>query len=152
MTTHRRRKYWINSRLQRHYLIQILIVEAVVMCLTAIGTLALALVLVNPNMEAGPTWNQIYGLFAVFAIAMAIGLVYLGLRLSHRIYGPLYRFKRILDAVAQGAEPEMVVLRDGDELQDIAAALNRSFTVLMAGEGDGEEITKTAAVHKISSD
>lgn len=149
MTTYRRRKYWINSRLQRQYLFQILLVELVVMSLTAVGTLSLALVLINPNMEAGPTWNQIFVIFGLFAAGMSVGLVYLGIRLSHKIYGPLYRIKRILEAVADGAEPEMVKLRDGDELQDIAVALNRSFTVLMAANDDGEEETKTASVHEI---
>lgn len=148
----RRRKYWINSRLQRQYLFQILMVELVVMCVTMIGTLALALIIMNPNMEAGPTWTQIYVISGAFALSLAAALVYMGLRLSHKIYGPLYRFKTILEAVAEGGEPEMVKLRDGDELQDIAVALNRSFNVLMsAKEEGGEEITKTASVHNIGT-
>jgi len=63
-------------------------------------------------------------------VAIASALVFLPLTLlvgvlaSFRIAGPVYRFERFLEALRDGERPEDFRLRDGDELQEIAALLN----------------------------
>ncbi|MBN2321076.1 MAG: methyl-accepting chemotaxis protein [Acidobacteria bacterium] len=45
--------------------------------------------------------------------------------ISHKIAGPLYRFSRIFDAVAQGWLPKPAKLRKGDYLQEEMNQINR---------------------------
>lgn len=129
-----KRSYWINSRLQRQYLRQILMVELVVMAMTAVLTFAVSFALFNPNFQAGPSWTTIYVVFAALTLAMAGGLVYIGIRVSHKVYGPIYRLKKSLQAIADGEPPAPVRLRKGDELQDLAQALNDTLQQLSSGE------------------
>jgi len=57
-----------------------------------------------------------------FLISCLAGLIY-----SHRIAGPIYRMKNMIDEVLQGKPPGIIVLRRHDELKDLAASLNRLF-------------------------
>ena len=53
----RRRRYWINLTFQRRFLLRILLLELVVVVVTAIVSLGVALVLVNPAFQVGPGWG-----------------------------------------------------------------------------------------------
>lgn len=48
-----------------------------------------------------------------------------GILVTHRWAGPLYRFERFLEALAEGQHPADLRLRDGDELTGFADLLNR---------------------------
>ena len=52
-----------------------------------------------------------------------VGLV--GILATHRWAGPLYRFQRFLEELAEGGRPGDIRLRDGDELSGFAELLNR---------------------------
>ena len=52
-----------------------------------------------------------------------VGLV--GILATHRWAGPLYRFQRFLEELAEGRRPGDIRLRDGDELTGFADLLNR---------------------------
>lgn len=43
---------------------------------------------------------------------------------THKIYGPLVSINRHLDEVLEGKRPSRLVLREGDQLQDLATKLN----------------------------
>ncbi|MCX6119650.1 MAG: hypothetical protein NT027_19095 [Proteobacteria bacterium] len=43
---------------------------------------------------------------------------------THKIYGPLISINRYLDEIIEGKKPGKLVLREGDQLQDLAAKLN----------------------------
>ncbi len=45
----------------------------------------------------------------------------------HRIAGPLFRVKRIMRQVEEGILPQRVKFREGDELQDVAAAIDQAM-------------------------
>jgi len=47
-----------------------------------------------------------------------------GVLSTFRIAGPVYRFRRFLEAIKDGESPEDFRLRDKDELQDLAKLLN----------------------------
>lgn len=128
----RRRRYWINSKFQMKYLRMILLLELVVMAVTAVVTLSLAFFLFNPAFESGVGWNKIFIGFVGFALAVGGAFVYLGVRLSHRICGPVYRMQRVLQAIRNGEDPGPVTLRDGDELQELAEDLGMTIDSLMA--------------------
>ena len=57
-------------------------------------------------------------------------VILIGLILSNRIAGPIYRIKRFLRQVSSGDYGEQLKLREKDELQDIAAAINHLVSKL----------------------
>jgi len=44
---------------------------------------------------------------------------------THRIAGPVYNLERTLDRLNQGEDVNLVKLRDGDELQELATKINQ---------------------------
>jgi hypothetical protein len=69
------------------------------------------------------------GLSAFFAIVV-------GLYFSHKLAGPLYRFKLELGRIAAGHDPRPLRLRQGDDFQDVAEELNRALAQLRCAEGE----------------
>ena len=47
-----------------------------------------------------------------------------GILATHRLVGPIYRFKVFLKQVADGERPADCKLRQGDELQDVCDLIN----------------------------
>jgi signal transduction histidine kinase len=47
-----------------------------------------------------------------------------GMLATHRLAGPLYRFKMYLNSVVRGEKPADCKLRRGDELQDLCELIN----------------------------
>ena len=70
----------------------------------------------------------------VFAPAAAVLLGVLFIRdailLTHRIVGPLYRFRTVVKAVTAGDEVALVTLRDGDYLLELRDDLNEMLRAL----------------------
>ncbi|MCB9886268.1 MAG: hypothetical protein H6838_12295 [Planctomycetes bacterium] len=64
--------------------------------------------------------------FWLIAAAGLLLIVVGALRFSHRIAGPLVRFKRNLRLIADGQLPPPLRTRDGDFLQEEVACLNRA--------------------------
>ena len=50
--------------------------------------------------------------------------ILLGMSASFRIFGPLYRFRAFLQAVAEGKHPERCRIREHDHLHDVCYLLN----------------------------
>ena len=126
----RRRRYWINPGFQGRYLRAILLLELIAVALTAILALGITLVLVSDTLQVGPQWHQIFLSFAGLTVVAAVGLVWLGIRVSHRICGPIYNIKKNLDAVRNGERPGPIRLRKGDAFQDLAESLNEVLAML----------------------
>ncbi len=61
----------------------------------------------------------------------------LGLRYSHRIAGPVHRMEETLRRVVGSGEFESLRLREGDELQELAALLDQALVRLKAGSDAG---------------
>lgn len=53
-------------------------------------------------------------------------------RISNRVAGPAYRVRCALEAVQRNERPDPIRLREGDEFQDLAAALNATLQQLGA--------------------
>ena len=61
----------------------------------------------------------------VFSFGLLLPLtVAVGILLTFRIAGPVYRLERFCESVAKGERPEDVRLRDGDELVELAQRVN----------------------------
>jgi len=77
----------------------------------------------------------------VLPVTVAIGVV-----VTHRIAGPIYRFEQYLAQVQRGEAKGECRLRDGDEfvelaerISEVTAPLRRERPVAAQAEGDGEE-------------
>lgn len=78
--------------------------------------------------------------FWVLASACAVIVVFGAIRFSHRIAGPLVRYKRNLRWLADGRLPNELRTRDGDYLQEEVACLNAA----VAGVGERVEAIRRA--------
>jgi hypothetical protein len=61
-----------------------------------------------------------------------------GVVITFRIAGPLYRFEKFLDAVKKGEKPADCRLRKGDELQDFCVLLNDATAPLRRREAEAQ--------------
>jgi methyl-accepting chemotaxis protein len=59
---------------------------------------------------------------------ITLGVIIVTLLVSHKIAGPLFRFEKELDAVAEGDLTKRVVLRQKDQGKDMADSLNRMIS------------------------
>jgi hypothetical protein len=124
--TWKRRSYLVDRHFQLKY--------ALLMA-AAVGAMALALGIwlqqSHQNAVAGagldyPGWRALESsyrvLFVAFsgaAVAAAVGLGWVGVRLTHRVAGPAMMMRRYLTSVAVGRYPRMRSLRRSDELSEL---------------------------------
>lgn len=126
----RRRRQIIKPRFQWRFLRNILLLEGLAFGAAVLMTLAADHLLFNPALAAGAYWRWLSaGLVAGF-VAIGGWLFWLGLRLSNRISGPIYRVEKILETVAEGRLPESCCFRDRDEHPELADAVNRMLITL----------------------
>lgn len=71
---------------------------------------------------------------------MGVGLV-----LTHRIAGPIYRFEQYLKSVAAGEHEGPCKIRKGDELQDLCDVINEAVSALESRRSDDEVESDAAA-------
>ena len=57
-------------------------------------------------------------------VGLAFLFIYDALKETHRIVGPLYRFRKTIEAVTAGGEISLIKLRDGDHLLELKDELN----------------------------
>jgi hypothetical protein len=126
----RRRRYWINPRFQGNYVSTILGLQLVTALVTALVTMGLAFGLISPAFEAGPSWTAIFIVFIVMLTGVGLALIWLGVRVSHRICGPVYRIEQTLRALREGRETGPIKLREGDQFQDLAESINQALRLM----------------------
>lgn len=128
MSQHNRRQTLVvDPRQQMRMLASIALVPSTIVLATAA---ALAWVyleadrqLTESMVEAPDLLAGVLGAICFLFAAIAM-LLLLGLRASHRMFGPAYRIARSLDAVMEGKLDTRVQLRDGDHLVELAERLN----------------------------
>lgn len=92
---------------------------------TVLTVLGDKLASVYPQGRLAPIVRSAYLSFiVVFAVSVPL-IVYLAIRFSHKVVGPLPKIYRYLMSVGQGIHPGKLVLRDGDHLHELAAAINQ---------------------------
>ena len=66
----------------------------------------------------------------------------IGILVTFRIAGPLYRFERFLELVIRGEQVGPCKLRNGDELQDLCDLINEATRPLRmrTANGDGPHV------------
>ncbi len=109
-------------------------------------------------------WRELPGLPAVLIVWVSAmtGLSGLfatsvGLHFTHKLAGPLYRFKSELERIADGKDVQPIVLRDGDDFVDVADAMNRALahlsergTLPNAEFGEIEELERHRETNRIA--
>ena len=87
---------------------------------------------------AGPGWNRfIISSVVVLLIAVSI-VIFMTIRLTHRVCGPVYRIMQTLESWKKG-ESVYIRLRDGDAFPELAQSLNETYDILRQGVGVGVE-------------
>lgn len=127
----RRRKYLIDPRCQWIYIFHILVLEILVAIPCVLLTAIVTLYMVKSGAHGDGVWIKVLALTAFLSLATSAFLVYLGVRVSNRIFGPIYRFQIVFDQAAEtGHVPHDIRLRPNDEFKDLADAMNRYFARL----------------------
>lgn len=126
----RRRQYVVNRPLQFRF-VNAMILVLCAMALLAVGAVYLAVRLTLSSFEltrdpliisllSSVCWTIVLELLVIGPV-----VVWWGIRLTHRVAGPLVRIHAALSRMADGRFDEHVTLRAGDELQELAAVINR---------------------------
>lgn len=71
-------------------------------------------------------------LFLLGAFILGVFTIFMGIRLSNRIYGPLVPLQRHIGNLKQGMYSSRVILRRNDELTELRDSLNELAAVLEA--------------------
>ena len=84
-----------------------------------------------------------YCFYFAAASVLSVGLLFIydAVKFAHRIVGPLYRFRKTIQAITAGDELELVSLREGDFLQELKDEFNEMLKTL---EQQGAIVLKTA--------
>jgi signal peptidase II len=77
------------------------------------------------------------GELVLFSFGLVIPLIFaVGVLVTHRIAGPVYRFEQYLTQVANGESVGPCRIRKGDELQELCEIINRAALALRESDVD----------------
>lgn len=147
MDKNRRRIFWIDPKGQGVYILRIVMLEFVVAGITGLLTAFATLFFLERGLVTSPNsyWVQMYGYLLFLCLLLAIILVWVGVRLSHRIYGPIYRFKKLFQESIENQDiPNSVVLRKNDEFKPLAETINAYFDQVKAAVNNRQEAADAA--------
>lgn len=66
-------------------------------------------------------------------------MLVVGTLVTHRVAGPLYRFERHFESIADGEEVRPCKIRKGDELQGLCSKINAAVDRLQLEAGDAKQ-------------
>ena len=158
MKRYRRKKFLINKKLQYGLLAYNAAYFFVIM-LSLAGTLFFPLYfqLSDPNLnyrELGEIADKILFLHSRIWIVLLVVLIFIALHsiiISHRIAGPLYRFRAIFRQIRDGDLSKPIRIRKGDFLMDEQAVIEEMMDMLRSriGQIKGEHAAMGKAVREI---
>jgi nitrogen fixation/metabolism regulation signal transduction histidine kinase len=73
-----------------------------------------------------------YGLCFLVGVVVLLGLLFIydAVAFAHRVVGPIYRFRKTIQAVTAGEELDLINLRKGDFLMDMKDDVNAMLKAL----------------------
>lgn len=149
--SNRRRKRLIEPRVQLRFVLIFLTTASLAALVQALVVTYLLTRLVqrlpNDGMVLSSELVEILAASMLVTTAFLVPLtVAVGIVSTHKIVGPLYRFRIYLTELADGLRPGPCRIRDGDELQDLCALLNRATEPLRgSGAPEAEVVRREAA-------
>ncbi|MEM7309303.1 MAG: hypothetical protein AAF682_21645 [Planctomycetota bacterium] len=82
----------------------------------------------------------------VFTFGLIIPLIFaVGVLITHRIAGPIYRFEQHLMGIVKGEKVRPCKIRDGDELQELCQIINMATETLSKRGADEVDSAEPAA-------
>jgi signal transduction histidine kinase len=135
----RRSKKLIEPRIQKRFVLIFLSTAALAALVQALVVSHLLLraadQLPNDGFVLKSELREILASSLLFTVALLAPLtVAVGIASTHKIVGPLYRFRVYLTELARGNNPEPCRIRKDDELQDLCELLNRATEPLRRAE------------------
>ena len=133
----KRRNYFIDKKFQSNFILRfcfiVVVTGALIMAiLYAMAGKANTVSFVNSRVVVQNTADFLFPLliqtFVISTMVVGLGTIIVTLIISHRIAGPLYRFKKILKSLGEGDFSIPCKIRRKDALQDVAAAFNDMIT------------------------
>jgi hypothetical protein len=125
-----RKKIWIHS-FQTHlfllFLLYSILYQFVVLGLVLTWQTALAAF--DAVTGDGPP-AFLYFLAPMSLTMLAIFFIYDGMKFTHRIVGPLYRFQVTIRSILDGKEVPLITLRKGDYLMEMKDEINELLQLL----------------------
>ena len=131
----RRRRYFIDKRIQGLFILFVSLAVIVTSVTVGVAVYCLLLnqfteqisplVLVKAGFQLFTPGEFAYGLgilCGVLSLSLCIGLFFV--LLTHKIVGPLVRFKHVFEAVKQGDYSARVHIRKNDYLHELADSFN----------------------------
>jgi methyl-accepting chemotaxis protein len=105
-------------------------ITSAIVFFTTFSILGERLASVYPQGRLIEVFRQVYILFGITLLAAAPVIVIVSLKFSHRIVGPLPKIYRILKGVGKGNFDQKLVLREKDQLSDLADVINQMIADL----------------------
>ncbi len=128
------RSYLINTRFQMKYTLMVILISAVIFCIFGyklyhIELEKTAILQIKSfdvrNLVRAQDRTVLYYLAGFFCLQI-VSLLGLGIFITHRIAGPVFRMRRYLDEIANtGKIPTLDRIRSKDEFQEFFDALTR---------------------------
>ena len=126
----KRRKVWVD-RFQTYLSIRIALYfvfyQFTVWFLVIVGALSYESLEATLGREAATAWFVLAG---GVVLALGIGFIIDAVRYSHRIVGPITRFRKAIKAVTAGEEMDLMDLRKGDLLLPLKDDFNEMLKAL----------------------
>ncbi len=72
--------------------------------------------------------SSLLWVFGIGILFVIIQLVLLTIFFSHKLAGPVYRFEMVCHNIVEGKYTDKIILRKGDEMQNLATLLNEVIT------------------------
>lgn len=126
----KRRKIWIDAsqtKIMVRVALYLMLMQATVVCAALIADQFFT----NVSQGLGPGFARLGLIFVAIVLVVPSALfIYDVLKTVHRIVGPVYRFRKTLQAIANGEEVSLVRLRKGDYLLEMQDDMNALIEVL----------------------
>ncbi len=128
--SYKRRQYLVNRPLQFRFVRAMLAIVVATSGASMLATYAaVRFTLVAYDLGHEELFVALLGttfwIFVLELLAITAIVVWVGIRLTHKIAGPLVRIHATLVRMAEGQFDVQLRLRDGDELTEIADDINR---------------------------
>ena len=134
MEKHKRRNYLINKSLQLRYVGMIVILMVAVSVGTGWVMYSTTWTMLLDRLKGVTELDKLIielnkavlirtSLLVLASVCLAAVLTVF---IVHRVAGPLFRIKRVMHQIARGVVPRRVSFREGDELQDVAMAIDEA--------------------------
>ncbi len=127
----KRTKYLVSTRLQLRYVGIILLLMFVTAAICSYIVYYTVMILMGEKLANVYPQGRLMAIINTVNIRMLMSLLFItpvvtviGIYLSHKIAGPIYRIEKFLGDMSAGNLTSRIVLRKGDELRTIADKIN----------------------------